>query len=351
MSEPLVTQCPACRTRFKISRYQLDAANGAVRCGACLEVFAGADCLIDQANHDHFSIGYEGDTGYEAAGLSPGANQQIDPAAHPETDWQSQPATDEDHITSLPDLMVAGHAEPVENSDDDSFTDWYQGTEIIYLLEDDELDESAPMRGADSMGDSAGVEDFLEDLSMQSLNESIDEISLAMVEVPLHKGRFGYYLTYSLLILLLLVSLGGQYLWFNKDQLAAREDLRHYYVRACQVLEPRIGCNLPDYVNLSDISTRKLIVRSHPAIRNALIIDAIILNSADFAQPFPRLELKFTDLDFKTVASRRFEAREYLGGELTGLKFIPARTEVRVSLEIVDPGNLAVSYELYAVHP
>jgi hypothetical protein len=104
-------------------------------------------------------------------------------------------------------------------------------------------------------------------------------------------------------------------------------------------------------VNLSQISTRKLIVRSHPAIRNALIIDAIILNSAAFAQPFPKLELKFTDLDFKTVASRRFEANEYLGGELTGSKFIPARTEVRVSLEIVDPGNLAVSYELYAVHP
>ena len=61
------------------------------------------------------------------------------------------------------------------------------------------------------------------------------------------------------------------------------------------------------------------------------------------------MELKFTDIESNIVASRRFDASEYLGGELTGLEYMPGGTEVRLALEIVDPGEAAISYELYAV--
>lgn len=37
-----VTQCPHCRTSFRVSRAQLAAAHGVVRCGACMEVFNAA---------------------------------------------------------------------------------------------------------------------------------------------------------------------------------------------------------------------------------------------------------------------------------------------------------------------
>jgi len=36
----LLTQCPHCQTSFRVSRPQLGAANGQVRCGACLGVFS-----------------------------------------------------------------------------------------------------------------------------------------------------------------------------------------------------------------------------------------------------------------------------------------------------------------------
>jgi hypothetical protein len=35
-----------------------------------------------------------------------------------------------------------------------------------------------------------------------------------------------------------------------------------------------------------------------------------------------------------------------LRGELAGLKYIPAQTEVRISLEIADPGPDATNYRL-----
>ena len=40
-----VTQCPHCRTRFRVSRVQLAAAHGVVRCGACMEMFNAARYL------------------------------------------------------------------------------------------------------------------------------------------------------------------------------------------------------------------------------------------------------------------------------------------------------------------
>ncbi|MET1080646.1 MAG: DUF3426 domain-containing protein [Pseudomonas sp.] len=45
MTDSFVTQCPQCRTSFRVSRAQLGAAHGAVRCGACLHVFNAAQQL------------------------------------------------------------------------------------------------------------------------------------------------------------------------------------------------------------------------------------------------------------------------------------------------------------------
>ena len=39
----MVTQCPACGTRFRITDSQLGRAGGKVRCGACLEIFLAPD--------------------------------------------------------------------------------------------------------------------------------------------------------------------------------------------------------------------------------------------------------------------------------------------------------------------
>lgn len=49
MIDSFVTRCPHCSTSFRVSRAQLSAARGAVRCGACMQVFnAGQQLLIDQ---------------------------------------------------------------------------------------------------------------------------------------------------------------------------------------------------------------------------------------------------------------------------------------------------------------
>ncbi|HLD65379.1 MAG TPA: DUF3426 domain-containing protein [Pseudomonas sp.] len=48
MTDSFVTQCPHCRTSFRVSRAQLGAAHGAVRCGACLHVFNAVQQLLGE---------------------------------------------------------------------------------------------------------------------------------------------------------------------------------------------------------------------------------------------------------------------------------------------------------------
>jgi hypothetical protein len=100
---------------------------------------------------------------------------------------------------------------------------------------------------------------------------------------------------------------------------------------------------------VSSIETTELVIRVHPETERALLVDAIIRNTSAYRQPFPLLEMKFTDINNLVIATRRFLPKEYLGGEMVGLRFIPALTEVRLGLEIVDPGKNAFGYALEAV--
>lgn len=139
---------------------------------------------------------------------------------------------------------------------------------------------------------------------------------------------------------------GGQYIYFNFDSLA-RGQLRPWLAQACNY----IGCVLPPQADINQIRTNSLIVRSHPTRHGALAVDAIITNQADFAQPYPPLQLQFSDLNGVPVAGRRFRPEEYLGGELTGSRLMPIQQPVHIALELVDPGPRAVNYLLTVAAP
>lgn len=149
-------------------------------------------------------------------------------------------------------------------------------------------------------------------------------------------------LMWALLILLALAGLAGQYAWLHLDELARDGRVRPWLERAC----PLLGCQLPPLVDVSLVKSSNLVVRNHPTHPGALTVDAIIYNRADFAQPFPLLELRFEDINGQPLASRRFTPGEYLAGELAGRRDMPPQTPIRIALEIVDPGTRAVNYSI-----
>ncbi|MFA0810917.1 DUF3426 domain-containing protein [Microbulbifer epialgicus] len=145
-----------------------------------------------------------------------------------------------------------------------------------------------------------------------------------------------------LLLPLLTTTLLAQIAYFQFDTLSKKQPWRNIYASAC----PLFDCRLPQLRDLNAIQATNLMVRSHPQLEGALVVDAVLVNTADYSQPFPNLLLNFSDLKNREVASRRFSPEEYLQGELAGRKLMPQDSPIHIAIEVVDPGAEAVNYEM-----
>ncbi|WP_231591882.1 DUF3426 domain-containing protein [Cellvibrio sp. pealriver] len=144
---------------------------------------------------------------------------------------------------------------------------------------------------------------------------------------------------------LALIALIVQVGWFKFDYFSRVEPYRTGYVFLC----PYIGCQVPTLVDTSRIITSNLSVRTNKEVADALEVDVLIINNAPFEQPFPDLELVFTDINENNVAARRFKPEEYLGGEMAGQQLMPQNQKVYISLDLVDPGAEAVNYYIQII--
>jgi len=175
-----------------------------------------------------------------------------------------------------------------------------------------------------------------------------DDSLLELSEDPLHldwqqpKKPWGRWIGWGLLNIIAAGALATQYTVYHFEELARQDQYRPWFEAIC----PEIGCTLPSKVDIAQIRSTNLVVRSHPQYMDALMVDAILYNRAQFAQPFPLLELRFADLNGQLIASSRFRPSEYLSGELAGQDEMPPQTPIHISLEIKDPGAKAVNYSL-----
>ncbi|WP_339672877.1 DUF3426 domain-containing protein [Dasania marina] len=155
-------------------------------------------------------------------------------------------------------------------------------------------------------------------------------------------SKSGYRWLWRAAILLAALGLPAQYIHYNFDSLSRDSQYRPLFKSLCQLS----GCKLPTLYDIGLIRSSNLMVRSHPSAENALVVDAMMTNLANFQQPFPLLELQFTDIDGQIIAGRRFTPSDYLAGELTGSTRMPAKQPIHISLAIIDPGSAAVNYQL-----
>lgn len=142
--------------------------------------------------------------------------------------------------------------------------------------------------------------------------------------------------------LLFSVGLAGQIAFFEFDYLVEDERFRPWYARFCE----QAKCELPAQEDFNAIRSTQFVVRVHPTENNALIVDVNIKNQAAFAQPFPAIELRFTDMNGKLVAKRQFAPDEYKRAKLKEIALMPPKRKIHLTLEIVDPGETAKNYEL-----
>jgi len=149
-------------------------------------------------------------------------------------------------------------------------------------------------------------------------------------------------LKWTALSLLAGVALFAQWLFFNFDNNAQQPPWHNLYATTCNTL----GCELPQYNNVTAIKTERLVIKTHPEYSNVLIVDMIISNSSRNAQPMPLLDMTFFSINGQPLAKRLLQPGEYLGKQFQQLSSMPAKTPIHLSFAILDPGNKAVNYSV-----
>ncbi|MDY7025059.1 MAG: DUF3426 domain-containing protein [Pseudomonadota bacterium] len=116
------------------------------------------------------------------------------------------------------------------------------------------------------------------------------------------------------------------YLVFNFNDLANHPDYRPMMAKICS-----IGlCELPPYQNIAAIHMKGVVISPSPNRPELLNFGAIITNQAGLDQPFPAIQMVFTDRHNRIVQTLVMQPEQYLTGELTQLEQLPSRTHVQI---------------------
>jgi predicted Zn finger-like uncharacterized protein len=401
------TQCPQCHTAFRISEEQLALADGRVRCGQCLHVFVASEHFIDLPPADttplvaadeitipDIEVELEAselelpeelipaeielselempalealdDSVEEQLGTEADANepQMIEEPTEAPTDAPAEvpPETTAGIETTESDQSAESIEEPLPAAN----TTWlghYAANEEYHeanlaVEESLTVQETLPVEDIDAsetLGEPAEGQqevaaeqgsDIPEtsgaDEAIPLLVESFDasqlypELATApAAERPQHTGL------YSLAIIALLVAFVLQGAYALRDTLAEQQALRPLMSDFCATFDCAIALpREPEKVLLTRSE-----VRSHPAQSGALLVKASMQNQAGFRQAYPILRLQFSDLEGRSLVGRDFMPEEYLPDDVNIKAGMPINTDVNLSLELVDPGGQAVSFD------
>ena len=260
------TLCPHCETRFKIAVSQLEAHQGMVRCGHCLQAFDARPNFIPDTPHPQLELE-----------MSPVAIEE--PLIAQENNGPASAAAEEHH-----------HPE--------------------------NLDFLSPTPAMDAAVSS--VQDTLEaDDKDLILAERVEVTEDEGFMVAPHKKRARLWGTFTLLLALILL---GQAVYFFRAEIAVRmPGTKPVLVKFCELLSCTVS--LPQKSDLMSIESSSL--EADPGNAAQITLNALLRNRASYPLAYPNLELTLNDRQDKPVARRTFKPADYLPpleNEQTGLQ-------------------------------
>ena len=325
------TQCPHCETRFRVTESQVNAADGFVRCSVCEEVFNA----FEVAEQDE----------YQPSLLIPDTSPEDQQPAPDDEPTAEQSADDEAGTFDLSETenFEVQNSEQQDNNpkpDDDTFPD-----STSDIIEEPEKTETVDFNKT-AATDNSRKDAF--DFFDEDDNESLSHVVPEQFKHAYASDSGGWLPTFfwGIGTLLLIGTLALEYAWFNRDQLNQVPQLQVWTEELCQ----RIECKDISIRNPKKIELISRNVYSHPNEKNALMVNITMKNQADFAQPYPIMQIRFSDVRGDDVAARRFSPDEYLPAEILQqatpqAKLFEAGTNMTFTMEIKDPGKQAMTYE------
>ena len=144
--------------------------------------------------------------------------------------------------------------------------------------------------------------------------------------------------------------LAAQYSYFFSRELSQTATYRQPLIDFCHFT----GCTIDLFRDVDRLAVRQFSVYSDPSQQpsqnGVLTVDLIIENLGLFDQPYPKIALRFADMDDQLVAERIFLAPHYLSRDPQSLsaetKQIPRGKQRRINFRLVDPGAKATNYSV-----
>ncbi len=164
---------------------------------------------------------------------------------------------------------------------------------------------------------------------------------------PRHKRRFPWRgLLLVLLALLLIAVLVSQLLWPQRGVLREDPQWGPWVEQVCA----QIDCELPPRVDLNKVKLQQKSVLKDRTDPRKLQIDLLVSNTAEFAQPYPDIRLRFTNIEGEMVAERRFKPEEYLR-ERPEAALMPSNIPIHIAFAVKAPDGNITGYEFEFLPP
>lgn len=313
----MLTTCPECRSKFRLSREQLEAKHGLVRCGYCRAVFNAYDTLLPEFEPPPEPLPSEPD--------GPPVPAWSEPEPEPELEQIEIgiPAGYNDGPLTIP-APDADRASDTE-AGDDAF--------VLHM----------------SARDEAGGPDSHEaDFSPEATD---DPEAVLLSELPTRsqiepESRFGF-LSLSLVFLLTLALLAQGAYFLRGWLLEQAPQLRPAFETVCAPL----GCTIPLSADLDAIRVESSSLETDPEQASRATLRVSFSNRSQIVQQWPHFVLKLTDWKGETLAQRVFLPSAYLAkGGIAPAGMAPGdEYEFRFELDLSGLG--AAGYEVLPRYP
>lgn len=313
----MLTICPECRTRFRVSQAQLERRRGLVRCGRCSAVFNAYDTLLLELTPP----------APDEAAPRPTARAQARPVL-PDAAATHQAANKARTPPPAPDRPLRAQAAAAGG---------------------DRLLAARPRASVDTTTDSSAAAKSA-GVPKGPLSPSATSEDILLSALPVRKSILPSWqsILWMLANLLLTSTLLLQTVYFFHAEIATVwPEIRPILTRACRI----IGCTLPLPRDLSALRFEASSLETDPENRSRAVLHVSLSNRSDRSVAWPHLILTLTDVRDMPVAQRPFSPSEYLSDAALEARGITPGEEREIRLDLELEGLSAYGYKLDKQYP
>lgn len=354
----LTTQCPYCKTSFRVTETQLAQHNGSVRCGVCSQVFNGHDYL-QKAEDDHVLSASEPtiilpsnmpseeplleekapDIDFDITEIHQDTLNFV--AEHRDTEvLQKEPEIlledpvdhhwdmQNDHALTTEQPVAEMHMEPVHSE---------QNIEPVLIntsektAQDEIKEETEPHLDEDLITTTAAKPNFIEQSKRREKRRHV----------------FGWVFSLFSVVLLFALLMQGAYFWRHQI-IAAFPASQSLYIAACKKLNCTIGLE----TKIDDLSLESNDLQAVPDEPNAYQLNIIVKNNSNIPQTWPHIELSLKNQSNTTLIRKVFTPKEYLALPQLIDAGILNQMEQPITVKFTLPDNAGISgYQVYLFYP